>query len=106
MNWKHKIYKITAFEKTAPFTLRVVFDDATERVINFLPVLTGPVFGALADEAMFDSVRIDPDSHTLVWENGADFDPETLHDWSSEYAVPSTEVMKAAEASDSIYNVK
>ena len=30
---------------------------------------------------MFEQVRIDPDTWTLVWPNGADFDPATLHDW-------------------------
>ena len=104
MNWQHKIYKVTAFEKTAPFTLRVQFDDRTEQVINFRPVLNGPVFGALTDEAVFDSVRIDPEIHTLVWDNGADFDPATLHDWSRLYTGLPKEDMKAAEESDSSYN--
>jgi hypothetical protein len=105
MNWKHKIYKVTSFEKTAPFTLKVAFDDSTEQVINFLPVLYGSVFSALRDEAVFDSVRIDPEVHTLVWENGADFDPATLHDWSSAYSVLPNENMQAAEGSDSTYDV-
>jgi len=106
MNWKHKIYKVTAFEKTAPFTLRVQFDDSTEKVIDFRPVLTGSIFGELADAAVFDTVRIDPEIHTLVWDNGADFDPATLHDWSQAYTVIQDEGMKAAEKPYSLYDVK
>jgi hypothetical protein len=30
---------------------------------------------------LFQQVRIDPEVHTLVWPNGADFDPTILHDW-------------------------
>jgi len=30
---------------------------------------------------LFNEVRIDPEVHTLVWPNGGDFDPATLHDW-------------------------
>ncbi|MDQ2899086.1 MAG: hypothetical protein M3Y07_04705 [Acidobacteriota bacterium] len=30
---------------------------------------------------MFNQVHIDPEVNTLVWPNGADFDPATLHDW-------------------------
>jgi hypothetical protein len=26
-------------------------------------------------------VRLDEEAHTLVWPNGADFDPAMLHDW-------------------------
>jgi len=35
----------------------------------------------LRDPATFNQVQINPEMHTLVWPNGADFDPETLHDW-------------------------
>jgi hypothetical protein len=26
-------------------------------------------------------VSLDPEAHTVVWPNGADFDPAILHDW-------------------------
>jgi hypothetical protein len=51
------------------------------REINFEPVLEGPVYGMLRDEELFKQVRIDTEVHTLVWPNGADFDPETLYNW-------------------------
>lgn len=77
----HPIYRVRSFEREAPYTLRVCFDDASEQVIYFLPVLSGELFGPLRDLTVFDKVRIDPEVHTLVWPNGADFDPATLHDW-------------------------
>jgi hypothetical protein len=30
---------------------------------------------------MFRQVRVDPEVRTVVWPNGADFDPATLRDW-------------------------
>ena len=77
----HPIYRVQACEVIAPYTLRVLFDDHTEQIINFEPVLAGELYGPLRDRAVFDQVRIDPEVHTLVWPNGADFDPATLHDW-------------------------
>jgi hypothetical protein len=38
----------------------------------------------LRDLDLFNQVRIDPDVETLVWPNGADFDPATLHEWPSQ----------------------
>jgi len=78
----HSVYRVVAFEIMGPYTLRVKFDDGQEREIDFRPVLAGEICGALQDEDLFNQVRIDPEAHTLVWPNGADFDPETLHDWS------------------------
>jgi hypothetical protein len=77
----HPIYRVRSFQLVAPYTLRVQFDDQSEQVINFEPVLAGELYRPLRDPALFNQVQIDPEVHTLVWPNGADFDPATLHDW-------------------------
>lgn len=77
----HPIYRVTSMSIEGPYRLRVTFDDDTERSIDFLPVLKGELFGSLRDLAIFNQVRVDPEARTLVWPNGADFDPATLHDW-------------------------
>jgi len=64
--------------------LEVTFDDDTSQVIDFQPVLKGEIYSPLLDITLFNQVHIDPEVHTLVWPNGADFDPATLHDWSKD----------------------
>ena len=88
----HPIYRVQSFKIESPYTLRIQFDDNTEQVINFQPVLAGELFGPLRDLAVFNQVRIDPEVQNLVWPNGADFDPATLHDW------PMHEAAMAARA--------
>ena len=77
----HPIYRVRSFQCVAPYTLRVQFDDQTEQVINFEPILAGELYRPLRNLALFNQVHIDPEVDTLVWPNGADFDPATLHDW-------------------------
>ena len=77
----HQICRVVSFEQVAPFTLRVAFDDKTTQVIDFRAVLEGELYGPLQDPEFFRQVRIDVEAHTLVWPNGADFDPAVLHDW-------------------------
>ncbi len=77
----HRIYRVVDFEIVALFTLRLHFDDGTEQRIDFKRVLAGELYAPLSDVELFNRVRIDPEVHTLVWPNGADFDPATLHDW-------------------------
>lgn len=78
---EHRKFRVTEITLVQHFTLRIRFDDDTEQTIDFAPVLEGEVYGPLRDAKMFQQVEIDPEIHTLVWPNGADFDPETLHDW-------------------------
>ena len=77
----HDLHQVRAFDIVAPHTLRVTFEDETEQTINFEPVLGGELFGPLRNLSVFNEVRLDSEVHTLVWPNGADFDPATLHDW-------------------------
>lgn len=88
---EHPIYRVVGFEIVGPYKLRVLFDDHTEQVINFRPILAGYFYSPLQDLRLFEQVEIDPEIHTLVWPNGADFDPLTLHDWPR-YAKPMEEM--------------
>ena len=77
----HPIYRVTACHVVGPTTLNVQFDDASVQTIDFAPVLYGALFGPLRDPVVFRQAHVDPEVHTVVWPNGADFDPATLHDW-------------------------
>jgi hypothetical protein len=77
----HPIHRVTSFERVGAHALRVEFADGSRQTIDFTPVLAGELYGPLQDPDFFGRVRIDPEVHTLVWPNGADFDPVTLHDW-------------------------
>ncbi len=77
----HPIYKVVSVKVAAPYTLKVEFDDDTSQMIDFKPILKGELYAPLLDITLFTQVQIDPEVHTLVWPNGADFDPATLHDW-------------------------
>jgi len=77
----HPIYQVRAVEIVEPYTLRVQFTDDTEQIVYLKPVLAGELYGPLLDLKLFNQVAIDLKVKTLVWPNGADFDPATLHDW-------------------------
>jgi hypothetical protein len=79
----HPLYDVVCFSIAGPYTLRVEFDDHTEQVINFEPVLYGEVYSPLREKRVFEQVVLDEETHTLVWLNGADFDPWMLHEWPS-----------------------
>lgn len=78
---KHPIHRVQSFEQTAPYTLRVHFEDGVSRLIDFEPILHGELFSPLRDPEEFKRVKLDPEIKTLVWPSGADFDPAILHDW-------------------------
>ena len=75
------IYRVTAFEIIADYTVRLQFNDGTEQIVDFEPILYGQIFGPLRGPALFKQVRLEENFGTLEWPNGADVDPSVLHDW-------------------------
>jgi hypothetical protein len=78
---EHELYDVVEFEIVDDYTLWIKFDDGFERTINFEPVLHGEVFEPLRTLEIFNQVTLNPDTGTIEWPTGADFDPETLHNW-------------------------
>ena len=65
-------------EHVGDFKIRLVFNDGIEGTVDFSGWLRGPVFEPLKDPGYFAKFFID--GGTVVWPNGADIAPETLHE--------------------------
>ena len=77
----HPLYNVATFSVVGSHTLCVTFDDGSEQMIDFRPILYGELYAPLRDPDLFAQVRLDSELRTLVWPNGADFDPYVLHEW-------------------------
>jgi hypothetical protein len=61
--------------------LELTFADGTSGIVDFDPWIIGKggVFTMLEDKAYFARVSVNDDIGTIVWPNGADFDPDVLY---------------------------
>lgn len=78
---KHLLTKVEEYHYEGNHSMWIRFSDGKCCSINFSPILKGPLFGPLMDEAVFSKARLDNETGTIVWPNGADFDPDTLYNW-------------------------
>ena len=61
-------------------TVHLWFSDGSERIVDLSPYLWGPAFESIAgSDDLFNKVRVDPETGTISWPNGADLDPDVLH---------------------------
>lgn len=76
-----KIVHVTEVEPLGGYRLRLRFEDGASGELDFSDEAWRGVFAQLADPAYFDRVKLDEELGTIVWPNGADIAPETLHRW-------------------------
>ncbi len=61
------------------YRLRLEFSDGAVKEVDLEKELYGEVFEPLKDPGVFRMVRVNPDTNTIEWPNGADLAPEYLH---------------------------
>jgi hypothetical protein len=85
---------VTDVEPLEDYTVRLQFDDGSERVVDLSDALWGAMGEPLRDPEYFRLVRIDPELRTVVWPNGFDLDPDVLH--GDHTAAPRADPSRAA----------
>jgi hypothetical protein len=76
-----ELVHVTAVEVLGDHCLRLTFEDGAEGEVDLSNWNWRGVFDPLADPDYFRQVRLDEELGTIVWPNGADMAPETLHAW-------------------------
>lgn len=71
---------VISVECLSDHQLRLGFTDGTMRDVDLAGELYGEVFEPLKDASLFRKVRVNPETGTIEWPNGADFAPEFLHE--------------------------
>lgn len=73
--------RIQAVKVLGGFIVSLEFTDGAQKVVDLEPYLHGPIFEPLRhDQKLFRSVKVDHDLGTIVWDNGADIDPDVLYE--------------------------
>ena len=71
---------IVAVQPLETYKLRLHFEDGVEGIVDVSQLIEFEgVFFPLRDLTYFVQVAVDPDLGTVVWNNGADLDPDVLY---------------------------
>jgi hypothetical protein len=75
-----KLVRIQSVKPLENFVVHLFFTDGTNREIDLEPFLRGKVFESLRNNPeIFRAMKVDERMGTIVWENGADIDPDVLY---------------------------
>jgi Protein of unknown function (DUF2442) len=71
---------IVAVQPRDPYQLFLRFEDGVEGTVDLIQLIQfSGIFLPLKDPSYFAQVQIHPELGTVVWQNGADLDPDVLY---------------------------
>lgn len=71
---------VTEVRLTKDYELQVTFSDGVVKEVDLAGELYGEIFEPLRDLDVFRQVRVNSETNTIEWPNGADFAPEFLYE--------------------------
>jgi len=77
----HEIHYIEDVKVIGDHALQLTFEDGLIKHVDLSDTFWGKLFRPLEDPEYFKQVALNPEVRTIVWPNGADFDPDTLYHW-------------------------
>ena len=75
---------VTAVSYLEAYRIRVEFNDRVVKEVDLREELYGEVFEPLKDVEFFKQGRVNSETNTIEWPNGADFAPEFLYETGQE----------------------
>lgn len=94
----HKIKDVSALPG---MQLSVLFSDGTTKRYDVKRLVTRiPAFGALEDEALFNSVEVDTGGYGIVWNDDVDLSCDELWDNGVVEKTPFDDLMSLADATE------
>jgi hypothetical protein len=76
------LFKVKNVIALDDYELEIEFTNCEIRIMDMKPYLNLPIFKELNDTTLFNKVKVA--FNTVQWENGADFDPDSLYSLSNE----------------------
>jgi len=81
---------IVAVKLLTGYQLLLTFEDSVEGVVDISQLIEfSGIFAPLQDQATFAQVQLHPELGTLIWQNGADLDPDVLYALVSRQPLPT-----------------
>lgn len=78
------LYDVTGVEVLGHYRLRLTFSDGLVGDVDLSDLRDwGGVFAPLRDPGAFAQVRVDPETGTITWPDGADLAPEVRYERAS-----------------------
>jgi hypothetical protein len=78
---------IEKVEYLEEYRLRLQFNNGAVKEVDLAHELYGAVFEPLKEITFFRQVRVNTETNTIEWPNGADFAPEFLYEFGRELAL-------------------
>lgn len=80
---------IVSVQPLASHRLHLRFEDGVDGIINVSELIPfSGIFAPLADPTYFATVQVNPEFGTIVWDNGADLDPDVLYSLITNQSIP------------------